>query len=105
MREPAAELKRVMLVVCPVELTILDYTKAFRKDGMEIFTGEPLTDQQLNLIFSEYTDHTAIDWMAYPEYVTPESFLVPLSLTTDCFKSTVLNILPVQLEAKMSPCW
>ena len=77
MREPAAELKCVMLVVCPVELTILDYTKTSRKDGMqahEIFTGEPLTDQQLNLIFSEYTDHTAIDWMAYPEYVTPESF-------------------------------
>jgi len=40
----------------------------------EVFTSEPLTDQQLNLIFSEYTDHTAVDWMAYPEYVTPEIY-------------------------------
>ena len=79
MQEPAVEFKCVMLV-CPVALTTqqrIDYMKDSRKDAMqvyEIFTSEPLTDQQLNLIFSEYTDHTAVDWMAYPEYVTPENF-------------------------------
>ena len=39
----------------------------------KIFSSEPLTEDQLNLIFSEYTEHTAVDWMAYPEYVVPEN--------------------------------
>jgi len=39
----------------------------------KIFSSEPLTEDQLNLIFSEYTDHTAVDWMAYPEYIVPEN--------------------------------
>ena len=79
MQEPAVEFKSVELQF-PVDLTKQqrdDYAKAARKNVAQtykIFTGEPLTDQQLNLIFSEYTDHTAVDWMAYPEYVTPESF-------------------------------
>ena len=79
MCDPSIEVKCVLLV-CPVELTTqqrIDYMRAARKDTMqiyEIFTSEPLTDVQLSLIFSEYTDHTVVDWMAYPEYVTPESF-------------------------------
>ena len=79
MQQPAVEFKSIGLQ-SPVNLTKQqrdDYAKAARKDVAQtykIFTGEPLTDQQLNLIFSEYTDHTAVDWMAYPEYVTPESF-------------------------------
>ena len=79
MCDPSIEVKCVLLV-CPVELTTqqrIDYMRAARKDTMqiyEIFTSEPLTDEQLSLIFSEYTDHTVVDWMAYPEYITPESF-------------------------------
>ena len=79
MNKPAVEFKSIGLQ-SPVNLTKQqrdDYTKAARKDVAQIykvFTSEPLTDEQLSLIFSEYTDHTAVDWMAYPEYVTPESF-------------------------------
>ena len=79
LHNPSVDVKCVLLV-CPVDLTTqqrIDYMRAARKDSMqvyEIFTSEPLTDEQLSLIFSEYTDHTVVDWMAYPEYVTPESF-------------------------------
>ena len=79
MLEPAVEFKSIGLQ-SPVNLTKQqrdDYARAARKDvaqSYKIFTSEPLTDQQLNLIFAEYTNHTAVDWMAYPEYVTPESF-------------------------------
>ena len=79
MQEPAVEFKSIGLQ-SPVNLTKQqrnDYAKAARKDiaqTYKIFTTEPLTDQQLNLIFSEYTDHTAVDWMAYPEYISPERF-------------------------------
>ena len=79
MQQPAVEFKFVGLQ-CPVDLTKQqqsNYVKAARKDTAQVykvFTSEPLTDEQLNLIFSEYSNHTAVDWMAYPEYVTPESF-------------------------------
>ena len=79
MNKPAVEFKSIGLQ-SPVNLTKQqrdDYAKAARKDVAQIykiFTSEPLTDEQLSLIFSEYTDHTVVDWMAYPEYVTPESF-------------------------------
>ena len=78
MQQPAVEFKSVGLQ-CPADLTKQqrnDYVKAARKDVAQVykvFTSEPLTDDQLNLIFSEYSDHTAVDWMAYPEYMTPES--------------------------------
>ena len=79
MHQPAVELTGIFKI-WPVDLTTqqrIDYMKAARRDTMqvyEVFTSEPLTDDQLNLIFSEYSDHTAIDWMGYPEHVTPESF-------------------------------
>ena len=79
LHNPSVDFKFILLA-CPVDLTTQqrsDYKRAVRKDSMkvyDVFTSEPLTDEQLSLIFSEYTDHTAVEWMGYPEYVTPESF-------------------------------
>ena len=52
------------------------------KDTARVYrvaTSEPLTEEQLNLIFSDYTDHTVVDWMnAYPEYSVPEYLSIPV---------------------------
>ena len=79
MKQPAVKFTTIGLNY-PVDYTEqqkADHSKAVAaKDTAniyKIFSSEPLTEDQLNLIFSEYTEHTAVDWMAYPEYVVPEN--------------------------------
>ena len=73
MKNPPVDFQTIH-VQYPVSLNAQEAATIDTAQVYRVASSEPLTEDQLNLIFSEYTDHTVVDWTnAYPEYNVPEN--------------------------------
>ncbi|NXJ86409.1 PCYOX oxidase, partial [Trogon melanurus] len=59
-------------VVSPVGDASAESEPPSRSAVWKVFSKEPLTKEQLNLLFSSYDSVKAKQWLAYPRYGTPE---------------------------------
>lgn len=77
---------KLMIPLCSISVlipseatadTVSQYTAPIEKQPdrvWKIFSGRPLTEEELDRIFLKRAEAVAIDWLAYPEYKPPEIF-------------------------------
>ena len=67
----------------------------------KVFSQEPLTDSQVNFLFSSVKEKKVVDWLAYPHYESSETNIPPLKLADNIYYVNAIEMAASAMEMEV----